>query len=126
MENIPDRYKQTIKFCQVFFSILILGGCTGYYFYNDGMIGGFSIAVALLSFGSFLHFRLKQNRISKHIDTKMTWLLLSLFFLGLFLILLNYFRQANAFQYGVGAGIAGVAAISYVLELLLVWLSNIR
>jgi len=126
MENIPDRYKQTINFCQIFFSILILGGCVCYYFYNEGMIGGFSISVALLSLGSFLHFKMKQERTSKHIDTKMTWLLLSLFFLGLFLILLNYFRHANAFEYGVGAGIAFVAAISYVLELLLVWQSNIR
>lgn len=122
----PVRDGQVLKTSRMTFIILALAGGLLFYYYKYQLLGGFGIGLSLFSLASFFHVNKDLSRESDNIDTKMTWFLIGLVFLGLLLLLVNHYISGPPFYTGISASLILICAITYCVELLLTWSDSVR
>lgn len=124
--HISDLDSKTLFYIKIFFLVAAILGSGLFYFFQRSTVGGLGIATCLFSLVSFFHFNKPRAGKTKHIDTKMTWFLLALTLLGIVIIIVNEMQGGPDFYRGIGAGLSLICGITYALELLMVWLDNVR
>ncbi len=121
-----NQYEQMRKFCRIFFLAFAAIGSLVFYYWGYSLLGGVGLSASLFSLVSFFHFNKVVERKAKHLDTKMTWFLLAVVFVGILLILGNKMQEGPQFYYGIGGGMTLVGGIAYCIELLFTWLANVK
>lgn len=124
--NIPDRFEGLVRFCNLLFPLLVVLGAALYYFFKTDLLGGFGIATALLSIASIFHFKNVTKQKVNNIETGLSWFLISASILGFFIIIINKWNVGPNFNYGVGAAMCLIAAVSYIIELLFNYLNSVK
>lgn len=120
----PNRDSQLLKVSRLAFLVLAIAGGILFYLYKYELYGGVGLGASLFSLASFFHINKEDSRKSVTIDTKMTWFLIGLVFLGLTLLLVNHYISGPPFYTGIAASLILVCSITYCIELLLTWSDN--
>lgn len=124
-EQPPDRRINVLKFTKLGLVIVAIVGTMIFYVYQFDVLGGLGLALALFGLASFFHFNKRKETVVELMDTKISWFLIGMTFIGLFLVLANYTIKGPAFYNGIGIGMTLICAISYCVELLLTWSDSV-
>lgn len=122
----PARDNQVLKIARITFVVLAIIGGLLFHSFRYQLLGGFGIGLSLFSLASFFHINKDLSRKSDNIDTKMTWFLIALVFLGLLLLLVNHYMSGPLFYTGISASLILICGITYCIELLLTWSDSVR
>lgn len=124
-EGPKDHTAITRKYARLTFLAIAIIGTGLFYWFKYSLLGGLGAGCFLFSLVSFFHFNKLKVVQGESMDTRMTWFLLGLIFLGLGILVANHLMEGPEFYEGIAAALCLISSIAYCVELIMTWSTRV-